>query len=385
MAAKAKLEKLRGCTLFNKAAKLPRSLRAIAIEIVLLIVVVSTVGQSLGQNVQVGCTTLPVTQYRAVNLIDKRLVAIEARDWLNFTTPSMYDRLNEIESTGFNAIRVPLFWEAYIVNPTTFVSTLQEISTNADQLNMCVVYDFHQDHTGSHFNYWGGGFPSFLTGSYSADRNGELAFWTDYYDNNISYNGTQIWDLQFNFIRDVVIKHVDNHPSTAGYEILNEPPVNDCNQFAKLGDVHTYIGNKMRSVTLKPIYFDRAQNESCPYWDYEPYDILVVPRGVSNIVFAPHIYITGSPTPALTYLISLSQKWHPGMPIFIGEWGQSPPNDEVSQNVVNNYLQAFKSNNVGWAYWSWDPVFPFAVKDQSYQDTIYKAYLQSGIKSSYGS
>jgi hypothetical protein len=55
----------------------------------------------------------------------------------------------------------------------------------------------------------------------------------------------------------------------------------------------------------------------------------------------------------------------------------------VTQDVVNTYLQAFKSNNVGWAYWSWDPIFTFAIKDQSYQDTIYKAYLQNGINSFY--
>jgi hypothetical protein len=55
----------------------------------------------------------------------------------------------------------------------------------------------------------------------------------------------------------------------------------------------------------------------------------------------------------------------------------------VTQDMVKNYLQAFKSNNVGWAYWSWDPVYTFAIKDQSYQDTIYKAYLQNGINSIY--
>jgi Cellulase (glycosyl hydrolase family 5) len=360
-----------------------RSSCLIAIGIASIIVIV-LIPQSQGQSSTATCTTLPVSQYKAVNLIDKRLVAKEAREWLTFTTPSMYDRLNEIGSMGLNAIRVPLFWEAYIVDPMAFVKGLQEISITADQLNMCIVYDFHQVQTGSHFDHWvGGGFPSFLTGSYSADRDGEKAFWADYYDNNISYNDTKIWDLHFNFIRDVIIKHVDNHPSTAGYEILNEPAVYECNQFAKLGDVYTYIGNKIRSVTLKPIYFDRADNHSCPYWNYEPYDSLVVPRGVFNVVFAPHIYTTGSPT-TLTYLISLSQKWQPGMPVFIGEWGQQPPNDVVTQDVVNAYLQAFKSNNVGWAYWSWDPIFTFAIKDQSYQDTIYKAYLQNGINSFYG-
>lgn len=384
------------------------------------------------QNVAASCKTLPVSQYKGVNLIDNRLMAKETHDWLSFVAPPMYDRLNEIKSMGLNTIRVPYYWEAYVVNTEAFISGLREISTTADRLSMCVVYDFHQSHAGSHFVYrtgggssdgggessggsdkdvgedggskdggsddrsggasdnsggrdkgFSGGFPSFLTGSYSANRSGELTFWADYYDNNISYNGTQIWDLHFNFIRNVIIKHVDSHTSTAGYEILNEPPVNDCNQFVKIGDVHTYIGNKIRSVTLKPIYFDRAENQSCPYWNYEPYDILVVPRNISNVVFTPHIYIADSPT-TLTYLIALSQKWQLGVPPFIGEWGQLPQNSVVTQDMVNNYLQRFKRNNVGWAYWSWDPVFAFSIKDQSYDNSVYKAYLQNGINSIYG-
>jgi hypothetical protein len=60
----------------------------------------------------------------------------------------------------------------------------------------------------------------FFRGSRSADRNGELEFWTGYFDNNISYNGIKIRELHFNFIKDVIIKHVDGHPSTAGYNIL---------------------------------------------------------------------------------------------------------------------------------------------------------------------
>jgi hypothetical protein len=124
---------------------LPRSLRIIAIGIASLIVI-ALIPESLGQNIVAGCTTLPASQYKGVNFIDKRLMAIEARDWLTFRTPSMYDRLNEIKSMGLNTIRVPLLWEAYIVNAAAFVSGLQEISTTADQLNLCVVYDFHQNH-----------------------------------------------------------------------------------------------------------------------------------------------------------------------------------------------------------------------------------------------
>ena len=370
----------------------------IAAGLVTLIVAFSLLRSSEAADVS-GCPFLPVSQYKAVNFIDKRLMAKETNQWLTFEAPSIYDRLNEIKSTGLNAIRLTYFWEGYTANPVAFVNGLQEISTTADQLGLCVVYDFHQGFAGSHFDYWGGGFPSFLTGSYSGNRDGELSFWNDYYDNNISYKGTKIWDLQFNLIRDVVIKNVDSHPSTAGYEILNEPAVNDCNQFAKIGNMQTYIGSKIREVTSKPIFFDRAENESCQYSNDQSYDKQVMPRGISNLVFAPHIYTKGSPT-ILSYLLSLSHNWQPGMRVFIGEWGQISDEDSsssskffgykdnntgiVTQDVVDNYLQAFKNNNVGWAYYSWDPVYTYAIKDQSYKNTIYKAYLQNGISRIYG-
>ena len=169
----------------------------------------------------------------------------------------MYDRLSEIKSHGFSSIRAPYFWEAYIKNPTAFVAGLNEISSTADKLSLCGVYDFHQHYWSSYLEHGDGGFLSFLTKSYSADRTGELKFWDDYCHNNIIYNGVHVWDLQSNFVRDGVFKNVDSYPSTCGYDLLNEPIIQTCSQFADVGktQTQTYIGSKMRAATAKPIFF----------------------------------------------------------------------------------------------------------------------------------
>jgi hypothetical protein len=282
---------------------------------------------------------------------------------------------------------VPYFWEGYIRNPTTFVNGLNEVSSAADKLGICVVYDFHQNSASSPFDYkGGGGFPSFLTKSYTADRTGEIKFWSDYYDNNISYNGVKVWDLQSNLITNVIIKNADNHPSTAGYEIINEPRVDYCNQFAKVGNMQTYIGNKMRAVTTKPIFFENAANWNCTNWNNAELESQALPRGVSNLVYAPHIYDKGSPTLLsslhLLMLKNYFQKQQPEMPMYIGEWGQHT-GDGINQDIMKTYLKAFKDNNVGWAYWVWDPLWPYACKNASYGNTQYLGYLDNAMAAIY--
>ncbi len=277
---------------------------------------------------------------------------------------------------------------AYVKNPTAFVAGLNEVSSTADKLGSCVVYDFHQHYTSSYFEHGDGGFPSFLTKSYSADRTGELKFWDDYYHNNIIiYNGVHVWDLQSNFVRDVVIKNVDSHPSTSGYDLLNEPIIQTCSQFADVGNTQTYIGSKMRAATAKPKFFENAVNQACTDWNDPALESQALPRGVSNLVYAPHIYNKGSPTLLtslhLAMLKNYFQKQRPGMPIYIGEWGQDS-GDGINQDIMEEtYLKAFKDNNVGWSYWVWDPLYDCACKTHSYVNTQYIGYLDNAMAAIY--
>ena len=345
----------------------------------------NSIAQVQNNNNNIDCFNIPISQYKGVNVIDKRLMAIETREWLTFSAPSVSDRLAEIKSHGFNSIRIPYYWEGYINNHTAFINALNEISSIADKLGICVVYDFHQYHTGSRFDYWGGGFPSFLTKSYAGDDIGQIKFWADYYDNNISYNGVKVWDLQSNFISEIIIKTADSHPSTAGYEILNEPRVDYCNQFGKVGSMQTYIGHKMRAVTAKPIFFENAANFSCTDWNNLKLQSQALPRGVSNLVYAPHIYDKVSPTSLsslhLPLLKDYFQKQQPGMPIYVGEWGWL--SGQINQDIVQTYVKEFKDNNIGWAYWVWDPLYDYSLKNNVYESTKYMGYLVEAMTDSF--
>ena len=44
-------------------------------------------------------------------------------------------------------------------------------------------------------------------------------WWTNWWNNTFTYNGTDGWSLQADFLKKVVTT-VDKHPSTLGYEIL---------------------------------------------------------------------------------------------------------------------------------------------------------------------
>ena len=67
--------------------------------------------------------------------------------------------------------------------------------------------------------------------------------------------------------------------------------------------------------------------------------------------------------------------------MFIGEWGQHS-GDGINQDIMKTYLKAFKENNVGWAYWAWDPVYDYSLKNPAHENTKYMGYLIEAITDS---
>jgi hypothetical protein len=43
-----------------------------------------------------------------------------------------------------------------------------------------------------------------------------------------------------------IVNSVDNHPSTLGYEILNEPQIHSDNQWKKVGEFNTFMVKELR-------------------------------------------------------------------------------------------------------------------------------------------
>jgi hypothetical protein len=173
-------------------------------------------------------------------------------------------------------------------------------------------------------------------------------FWNAFLSNSIDVNGKSVWDVQAEFISKV-IDRVDKYKSVAGYEILNEPHLFDPSHYEKLGNYHTYMAKKIRAETDKKIFFDR---ETARGFMREPHsEHKIVPRGVSGVVYGPHLYaIPYEGTQGEKQLDNFarwSEEW--GMEILVGEWGAD------TSAETDAYLKEFKERGFGWTYYAWKP------------------------------
>src|SRR5262249_7738346 len=127
-------------------------------------------------------------------------------------------------------VRFRFYWESYVKNPIEFMKEIEKVAKTADKYGLKVIYDNHQFHTSSWLdNDDGTGFPSFFfndTALYPRDSSGTPksasaeTWWTNWWNNTFTFNGTDGWLLQADFLKKV-ISTVDKHPSTLGYEILS--------------------------------------------------------------------------------------------------------------------------------------------------------------------
>ena len=131
-----------------------------------------------------------------------------------------------------------------------------------------MIYDNHQFHTSSWLEPGrGNGFPIslFKNNSTAYPEGGGGApkyqsakvWWHDLWSRSIKdTNGTDAWTRQANFLKTIV-NAVDKHPSTLGYEILNEPQVHYSDEWQMIGNYNTFITNELRSLTQKTIFFSQ--------------------------------------------------------------------------------------------------------------------------------
>jgi hypothetical protein len=123
----------------------------------------------------------------------------------------------------------------------------KKVAKLADKWGLKVVYDSHQFHTSSWLDPKNGtGFPPELFqgdpdtpyggGGTTVDEAAKI-WWTKWWDGNVtSTNGKNGWSLYTNFLKKI-IKIVDGHKSTLGYEILNEPQVHLSDEWQKIGSI----------------------------------------------------------------------------------------------------------------------------------------------------
>jgi len=310
-----------------------------------------------------------------------------------YTTPfpdHYYDHSFKLISQGnMNHIRYVFYWEAYEKNPSQFVKEIKKVARLADKWGLKVIYDSHQFHTSSWLDPKNGtGFPPELFQGYSdtpyggggttADQAAKI-WWTKWWNRNITdIEGKNGWSLYANFLKKI-IKIVDDHKSTLGYEILNEPQVHVSDEWQKIGKYNSFITNQLRKVTDKTIVY--SMNVPISFKsnsiDLTAQNLAkMAPLDKKNVVFKISVY--GMPIPN-TYqgnkLDILTEAGRiAGVPMYIGEWNEvsreeklnengnlifhiDPAKSNLNQVKADKLVTEFKKIGVwGMAFWNWNYV-----------------------------
>jgi len=296
------------------------------------------------------------------------------------------DSFKLITSAGMNHIRYVLYWQAYENDPISFINELKSVASLADKWGLHVIYDNHQFHTSSWLDpVRGSGFPPLLFNdntSYPFGSGGSpgypsaIKWWTKWWNHTITDNrGIDGWILQIGFLKKV-IETVENHRSTLGYEILNEPQIQSADQWEKIGKYNTFVANELRKITNKTLVFDMTI--PVVFHDLKinmtsANIAKLLPENKNNIVFKISLY--GIPTVGsyaeqkINLLSGLTNMT--GVPLYIGEWNDvsreerisvegktiSEINQEISdlnQTDADIMTKKFKDIGVwGWAFWNW--------------------------------
>ena len=353
----------------------------------------------------------------------------QLKNTVSGTLPKNYyeDSFRLISQAGMNHVRYVFYWESYERNPSLFMNELNTVANTADKWGIKVLYDNHQWHTSSWFESRGTGFPSFLFENNSAYKKGgggntndkpAKVWWTDWWNRSIKdTNGADGWTLQANFLKKIV-NAVDKHPSTLGYEILNEPQIHANTEWVKIGKFNTFMTDELRKVTQKIIFFSQQIPASIndPTVDLTPENMAAMaPANKTNVIFK---FSSGYGVPAPGSYFSKRFDIYKkageilGIPIYIGEWNkverqrttntqQNAPSFEINPDVsdisaseANLIVETFKKANVwGMAYWQWSfqtnkiPNFNLitvAPATGTIQPTKYLEILKTAYLKSYG-
>src|SRR5919202_1893777 len=308
-----------------------------------------------------------VIPYQGVNVLGYYTTMPELRNHTKLVVPKAYyeQSFKLISQAGMNIIRYLFTWESYERNPALFTKELTEVAKAADKSGIKVVYA--NDHY--HLSSWldtakGYGFPSFLFkndlvnfplgAGGSSDSPAARVWWTNWYNRAIIVKQPDDrtidgWTLQAEFLKKIV-RTVDRHKSTLGYEILNEPIIYSLDQWEKLGNYNTFIANALREVTNKIIAFDRQLPSGVGgSVDAVPQNMIKMsPKNIKNLVFKTTLFCL--PTHCSTAESRLNTAARTaqilGIPLWVGEFNvgisSEAPIAAINQTAVNLFIDKFK-------------------------------------------
>jgi hypothetical protein len=311
--------------------------------------------------------------FQGINFLGYNTTLTESRDHHKPVPRDYFDKSFEIISkAGLNIIRYLVTWESYEMNPSRFVDELTEVAAYADKWNLEVIYTNDQFHISSWLDPVSGyGFPSIFFkfnknmpygGGGASDNDTAKLWWTNWYNRTITdINGNDGWTLQSNYLKKIV-DTVDNHSSTLGYEILNEPQVYSVDQWRKIGNYNTFIVQELRKTTGKIIVFDRQLPSDIggPIYALPANMAEMAPNNTRNIVFKSTLF--GLPTHCSYAEARLNTAARTaqllGIPLWLGEFNIGItalfPFADINQREMNLFISKFGEINAwGWSYWMW--------------------------------
>ena len=280
-------------------------------------------------------------------------------------------------------VRYRFYWESYVRNSSAFLKEIEDVAKTADKYGIKVVYDNHQFHTSSWLNAGRGtGFPPYFFTDhalYEQDSGGtpksavSKTWWTNWWNNAMTVNGTDGWTLQLEFLKKIV-SITDKHPSTLGYEILSEPQVHSEDQWAKIGKYNTFMTDELRKLTNKTIIYsmnipiDLKSSINVNATNLAK----MTPQNKQNVVFKFSLYgipDDGYQSDKLQLFENASRI--AGVPLYIGEWNNvkrvetyndhgekiwviDDTQSDISQADANAIVGKFRDIGIwGLAYWEW--------------------------------
>ena len=269
----------------------------------------------------------------------------QERDILRAMPPNYFENsLTAFSQNHLDLVRYLVVWEAYERDPTAFMNELNALATAADKSGVKVIYSIDQFRTSSWLDPERGyGFPSslFEGGQKDYPKGGgggpgdpvAEEWWTNWFNRDVTNAaGIDGWTLQADFLKEIV-KAVDSHPSTLGYELLNEPRIYSIDQWEKVGNYNTFLTDELRKVTQKLIVYDRqASPELVGEIGVTPQNMAkMAPVNRENVLFKATLF--GLPEPGtifedrMNYYIQAAQI--AGVPLCFCEYNIKQYADEI--------------------------------------------------------
>jgi len=273
-------------------------------------------------------------------------------------------KINFLANNTFQLLRIPVYWESYLVDPVGYIANLQEIADAADLRDMKVIYDFKQYNLSSYFGA-GLGFPPALVQSvigplsaYPTVKDAQKAFMRKYWDNSAQWNYMSLWDAQADFMKTVLVEPFRNRASTLGYEIFNEPPLLEDADHEKLKACFEHIGNRL--VTIDPDAYIAAGHRFLLY--IAPtgsfWSVALIQRTMpaiinGKVIYTPHWYLDATLGQAGFEYVSgqiLKIQQATNTKVILGEW-----NDRTNPADPAKYAKLIAVCKLnGWSHALWE-------------------------------